>query len=119
MLTGNVKTVDDVKHLGRVAEFPRFQALEHNLKLVEVVQDIAAKKGCSAAQIAIAWVRSVGDRPGSPTVIPLPGATTVARVDENTKLVKLTKDEQKALDELADTFEVAGGRYPDGLPIEL
>jgi pyridoxine 4-dehydrogenase len=86
---------------------------------VKVVEDLAAKKGCSAAQVAIAWVRSVGDRPGSPAIIPLPGATTVARVDENTKLVELTKDELKTLDELADTFEVAGGRYPDGAPIEL
>lgn len=103
-----------------ISTFPRFQgdALEHNLKLVEKVHAIAAKKGCTPAQLAIAWDRSISSRPGMPTIIPIPGSTTVARVQENSKVVEVSEAELKEISDVLDGFETVGRRYPQGFPIE-
>ena len=52
-----------------------------------------------------------------PTIIPIPGATTAARVAENSKEINLTEDEMAEIDAILAKFEVSGGRYPDGAPI--
>lgn len=103
-----------------VSIFPRFQkeAFDHNLKLVQQVEALAEKKGCTPAQLAIGWVRAQSNRPGLPTIIPIPGATTSARVDENSKFVELSEDELKAIGEIIENFDVAGGRYPPGFAKE-
>ncbi|KAH7162958.1 NADP-dependent oxidoreductase domain-containing protein [Dactylonectria estremocensis] len=120
MLTGRFTNVSDVKDLGLVAALPRFQekALEHNLKLVSQVQAQAGKKGCTPAQLAIGWVRGLSNRPGLPTIIPIPGATTKARVEENATLIDLSEEEMKVIGGIVDSFTTSGGRYPDGAPIE-
>ena len=107
-----------MKNLGIISFFPRFQkeALEHNLKLVNQVGAIAEKKGCTPAQLAIGWVRAQSNRPGLPTIIPIPGATTAARVEENSKFIQLSEEELKTIGDVMDNFEVAGDRYPAGLP---
>lgn len=118
MLSGKLTSPADMKEKGIIANFPRFQAeaMEHNLKLVNQVEAIAEKKGCTAAQLAIGWAKALSGRPGLPTIIPIPGATTAARVEENSKLVKLTEEEFKLLSDLVDNFETAGERYPQGIP---
>ena len=120
ILTGKFKTTADAQHLGFISTFPRFQgdALAHNLKLVEKVHAIADKKGCTPAQLAIAWDRSVSNRPGMPTIIPIPGSTTVSRVQENSKAVELGEDELNEINETLEAFEIAGARYPEGIPTE-
>ncbi|KAM0260312.1 hypothetical protein ACHAQJ_002877 [Trichoderma viride] len=120
MLTGKFKDVSEVQHFGIISKFPRFQkaAFDHNLKLVNQVEAFAKEKGCTPAQLAVGWVLSQSNRPGLPTIIPIPGATTAARVEENSKVIKLTEEEAKKIDSIIESFEVAGGRYPDGVPKE-
>ncbi|CAG9990576.1 unnamed protein product [Clonostachys byssicola] len=120
ILTGQFKTDADTRHLGIVSHFPRLQgeALEHNLKLLEQVKVLADKKGCTTAQLAIAWVRSVSKRSDTPEIIPIPGATTSQRVQENMKVIDLTEEESKAISSIVDGFEPAGPRYPNGVPTE-
>lgn len=91
----------------------RFQAenLEHNFKLYHKVKEIADSKGATPAQIAIAWILHQSGRFGNPIFIPIPGSTTVARVQENTTVVKLSDKEFEELDAFARDFDVKGGRY--------
>ena len=120
MLTGRFTEVAHFKDNGIASRFPRFQAgaFEHNLSLVEKVQTIAAEKNCSPAQLAIGWVKGQSGREGMPTIIPIPGATTASRVKENAVVVELSEEEMKTIGDIVDSFEVAGGRYPDGAPTE-
>lgn len=120
MLTGRFTEASQFKELGVISIFPRTQqdALDHNLKLVRQVEALAEKKGCTSAQLAINWVRGLSGRPGLPTIIPIPGATTAARVTENAKVVVLSDEEMKTIGDLVDNFEVSGTRYPDFVPIE-
>jgi len=90
---------------------PRFQGenLDHNLKLAETLSTLAAKKGVSTAQLAIAWVMAQGE-----DIVPLVGARTRQRLSESLGAldVSLTAAE---LAELAGVFPAdiaAGERYP-------
>ncbi|KAG6013941.1 hypothetical protein E4U54_006099 [Claviceps lovelessii] len=98
---------------------PRFQpgAFEHNLQLVHQVEEMAKTKGCTPGQLAIAWVRKHSNRPGLPTIVPIPGATAESRVRENALLVQLTEDEFDRVNDMIRSFETMGNRYPDHLPI--
>ncbi|KAF4124059.1 pyridoxine 4-dehydrogenase [Geosmithia morbida] len=120
LLTGRIKSKSDVAHLGHIGNLPRFQDenIAHNLRLVEKVEAIAAKKSCTPAQLAIAWVRSVSRRPDMPTVVPIPGATTASRVKENSTVIELSDADVEEIDSILDGFETAGRRYPAGAPIE-
>ncbi|HEV2641123.1 MAG TPA: aldo/keto reductase [Candidatus Elarobacter sp.] len=86
---------------------PRFTGdnVERNAALVETVRAVAAKHGATPAQIALAWVLSRGEQ-----VVPIPGTTKAARVDENAGAlaVHLDDDDQRALDALAE--RAAGDR---------
>ncbi|KAG6989782.1 pyridoxal reductase [Physcia stellaris] len=98
MLTGEFKKLDDV---------PRTRCY-----LVEQVEAIAKKKGCTPAQLAINWTRALSRRPGMPTIIPIPGATTVGRVEENSKLIDIEDEEMAQIDAILAKFTPAGERYP-------
>lgn len=82
------------------------------MHLVHEVERIAERKGCSVGQIALAWVKYHSGKPGFPTIIPIPGATTSTRIEENMKDVELTAAEFKELNEAVAKFEVVGSRYP-------
>ncbi|KAF1814252.1 Aldo/keto reductase [Eremomyces bilateralis CBS 781.70] len=111
-LTGQLKTYDDVKPFLRET-FPRFseENFPANMKLVREVEEIAKRKNCAISQVAIGWVLAQSGRNGLPTIIPIPGATTEARVAENTTAVTLTEEDLAAIDELLKNFVPAGGRY--------
>ncbi|KAJ8108222.1 hypothetical protein ONZ43_g6491 [Nemania bipapillata] len=120
MLTGKFRSVEDIKDAHfKLFGFPRFQPgnFEVNLRLVEQVEEIASAKGCTPAQLAINWTRAVSKRPGMPTIIPIPGATTVAKVDENSKVIDLTDEEMARIDAVLADFTPAGARYNDAVPI--
>ncbi|KAK9177582.1 hypothetical protein WN944_029605 [Citrus x changshan-huyou] len=89
---------------------PRFQAenLEHNKKLFERVNEIAAKKGCTPSQLALAWVHHQGD-----DVCPIPGTTKIENLNQNIKAlsVKLTSEEIAELESIASADAVKGDRY--------
>ncbi|KAG8421081.1 hypothetical protein J3458_002987 [Metarhizium acridum] len=118
ILTGRFRSVADMQDRGITSSFPRFQpgAFEHNLKLVHQVEEIAKAKRCTPGQLAIAWVRKHSNRPGLPTIIPIPGATAASRVRENAKLVDITEDEFTRISDMVKNFETAGKRYPDSVP---
>lgn len=108
---------------------PRFQddVLEVNNKITDAVTQIAKKRGVATSQVAIAWVRGQSGRTRSVktengetktvklgSVIPIPGATTVSRVEENLKDVVLSEDDMNELDGLIDKYPVMGDRYAKG-----
>jgi len=110
-LTGDLKRPEDVPE--RLKVYPRFQgeAFYENLKLVEEVERIAAKKGATSAQIAINWIRAKSGKDGLPTIIPIPGATTEGRVEENSKFIALSSTELAEIEEILSKFTVVGSRY--------
>ncbi|KAI0430550.1 voltage-gated shaker-like K+ channel, subunit [Xylaria sp. FL1042] len=120
MLTGKIKSLDDIKDaLFRSFELPRFQPgnFEANLRLVKQVEEIAEGKNCTPAQLAINWTRVVSRRPGMPIIVPIPGATTVERVNENSKVVDLTDEELARIDAVLAEFTPAGERYGASIPM--
>jgi len=120
MLTGQIKSVDDLPEGDFRRHFPRFQPENFaiNLQLVEQVEQLAKKKGCTPAQLALAWVRCLSQRPDMPTIIPIPGATTAARVKENATAVSLTEEEMKEIEATLAKFEIKGARYPSHVPVD-
>ena len=91
-------------------------AFHENLKLAEQAKALAAKKGCTSPQLAIAWVRAMSERQGNPSIIPIPGATKAGRVKENSTIVQLSEEEVQEISELVDNFETVGARYPEYVP---
>jgi aryl-alcohol dehydrogenase-like predicted oxidoreductase len=110
-LTGRFKSPDDLAADDWRRQNPRFQGenFQKNLDLVSTVEELAQKKGCTPAQLALAWLLSRG-----PDVVPIPGSTRAERVEENAGAVRVqfTPDELALLDSIAPT--VAGERYPEG-----
>jgi pyridoxine 4-dehydrogenase len=92
---------------------PRFQpeVFDENIKLADAVERLAKRKGVTSAQVAIGWVLYQSGQKGLPTFIPIPGATTSARNEENMKPAKLSEKEFEELAELLKKFPVIGGRY--------
>lgn len=92
---------------------PRFQpdVFDENIKLLHAVEDIAKQKGATPAQIALGWVLHQSGKAGLPTIIPIPGATTSARIEENMKPAKLSEGDFEALNEILKKFAPVGGRY--------
>ncbi|MGC0332122.1 aryl-alcohol dehydrogenase-like predicted oxidoreductase [Streptomyces sp. SAI-170] len=90
---------------------PRFQGdnLRHNLNLVEALRKIAAEKGVSVAQIAIAWVLSRGE-----DIVPLVGARTRERLAESLGALDVTLEaaDLAAIEEAVPAGAAAGERYP-------
>ncbi|KAH3918554.1 hypothetical protein HBI56_135050 [Parastagonospora nodorum] len=113
-LTGKYKKFDDLEPDSMLRHFPRFQpdVFDENLKLADSVAELAKQKGVTSAQIAIGWVLYQSGKPGMPTIIPIPGATTSERVKENSKPAKLSEADFRVLQELVDKFPPTGGRYP-------
>ncbi|CAH8256342.1 unnamed protein product [Arabidopsis lyrata] len=89
---------------------PRFQQenLDHNKILFEKVSAMSAKKGCSPAQLALAWVHHQGA-----DVCPIPGTTKIENLNQNIGAlsVKLTTEEMFELESLAQPESVQGERY--------
>ncbi|EED22571.1 aldo/keto reductase, putative [Talaromyces stipitatus ATCC 10500] len=112
-LTGQVRSPSDIPEGDLRAHYPRFQpdVFPLNLKLVEELEQIAKKKSVTLPQVAIAWVREQSRTPGMPVILPIPGCTTVARVDENLTSVPLDDDDLKQIGSILDQFPVHGARY--------
>ena len=113
-LTGTVDTSTTFADNDRRAQIPRVsgEALQHNLALVEEVKTIAAAKGVTPGQVALAWLLAQ-----RPWIVPIPGTTKLHRLEENLAAagVTLTASELDQLDDLSSRVEVHGGRYPDVL----
>ena len=110
-LTGAITSPDDFGADDFRRHSPRFQGdnFQRNLDLVAAVRTLAEQKGCSAGQLALAWVMAQGD-----DVVPIPGTKRRSYLEENAAAVdvELTADDLQALDEIAPPGVAAGGRYP-------
>ncbi|MCX4580931.1 aldo/keto reductase [Streptomyces sp. NBC_01571] len=113
LLTGRIRSLDGLAEhdFRRVA--PRFQQgnLDQNLHVVERLQHLAASKGITAGQLALAWVLAQGD-----DVVAIPGTKRVPYLQENLAAsdVVLSADDLTALDEIAPHGSTVGDRYPVG-----
>lgn len=91
---------------------PRFvgESFQKNLRIVEGIRQMAALKGCTAAQLALAWVLAQGD-----DLVPIPGTKRRKYLDENlgTLDVTLSAEDLRKLDEVAPRGITAGTRYPE------
>ncbi|KAL8391771.1 hypothetical protein RB595_002108 [Gaeumannomyces hyphopodioides] len=106
-LSGNIRSLDDLPKTDLRRMFPRFQpeCFAQNLKLVEAVGRVAERKGSTAGQVAIAWVRQAG-------ALPLPGSTRIEGVNENCKEISLDEGDLREIQNVVDSMPVAGDRYP-------
>jgi aryl-alcohol dehydrogenase-like predicted oxidoreductase len=115
-LSGRIRSVDDLEENDFRRINPRFQGenFQKNLELVERVEELAAAKGCTAAQIALAWVLAQGD-----DIVPIPGTTRVKNLEENVASldVELTDDDLRDLEAVFPKGAAAGDRYPDMSPV--
>ncbi|MCJ1223569.1 hypothetical protein MMC12_000212 [Toensbergia leucococca] len=119
-LTGQIKSVEDIPDGDFRKSQPRFQkeALAKNFEMVEELQKLGRKKGCTPAQLALAWVKQLSGKPGLPVIVPIPGATTEKRILENMHEVELSKEDLDEIDAILDKTEIHGGRYDKNMPIE-
>jgi aryl-alcohol dehydrogenase-like predicted oxidoreductase len=111
-LAGQFSKPEDLSEDDRRRSFPRFQGenFERNLQLVNRVKEIAAARGHTPAQVALAWVLAQGE-----DVVPIPGTKRVKYLEENAAAVniELSREELEQLGEIARPEAVAGLRYPD------
>jgi aryl-alcohol dehydrogenase-like predicted oxidoreductase len=108
-LSGAIRSIDDLAEDDYRRFSPRFQGenFQHNLKLVDQIEEIARRKGVTPAQLALAWVLHQGDR-----IVPIPGTKRRERLEENVAAVEIQLSDEE-LREIADALpEAAGPRYP-------
>jgi aryl-alcohol dehydrogenase-like predicted oxidoreductase len=111
-LTGQIKKLDDLPEDDWRRHSPRFQGdnLQHNWGLVAEIQEIAAEKGCTPSQLALAWVLAQGA-----DIVPIPGTKRQSYLEENLSALdlSLTQEDLQRIDEIAPRDAAAGSRYPE------
>ncbi|KAJ1560335.1 hypothetical protein HK405_007465 [Cladochytrium tenue] len=116
-LTGSVRSTDVIPNNDIRRVLPRFQeaALAYNLTIVEELQRLADKKGCTSGQLALAWL--MRDGRAKVPVIPIPGTRNLTRLEENTGAlaVTITDEEEKLIADLLNRVPTMGDRYPPGM----
>ncbi|CAF9924100.1 Pyridoxine 4-dehydrogenase [Imshaugia aleurites] len=105
---------DDIPEGDVPRRMPRFEEniFGENLKLVDEIEKIAKRKGVTPPQVAIAWVSAQSQKPGLPTIVPIPGATKPSRVVENLAQIQLDDADLAEIDEILSRIPIAGARYP-------
>ncbi|MBX7059078.1 MAG: aldo/keto reductase [Leptospirales bacterium] len=113
-LTGAIRSPEDFAAEDYRRHSPRFQGenFAKNLKLVDIVRELASKRGCTAAQLALAWTLAQGA-----DVIPIPGAKRRNHLEENAAALQfsLSAADLKQINEAFPLQAVAGLRYPEHL----
>jgi len=111
-LTGAFRRFEDLAEDDWRRMSPRFQGdnFQKNLDLVKGIQDLAAEKSCTAAQLALAWVLSRGD-----DIVPIPGTKRRSFLEENVAAleVRLGADDLARIDTLFPYGAAHGSRYPE------
>jgi aryl-alcohol dehydrogenase-like predicted oxidoreductase len=112
-LTGRFKTPEDLPADDWRRNNPRFQGtnFQKNLDLVARVEQLAREKGCTPAQLALAWLLARGS-----DIVPIPGTKQRARLEENVAAlsVKLTAADLARIEGVAPKGVAAGARYAEG-----
>jgi len=111
-LTGAIKAIDDLHETDFRRNNPRFQGenMEKNLRLVAKIEEVAAEKKCTPAQLALAWVLAQGK-----DIVPIPGTKRIKYLEQNIGAldVKLTSEDVENLSEAIPVGATAGLRYPE------
>jgi aryl-alcohol dehydrogenase-like predicted oxidoreductase len=109
-LTGRFRTFDDLPEDDYRRNSPRFQGenFQKNLDLVERVEELARRKHCSPAQLALAWLLAQGE-----DVVPIPGTKQRRYLEENIRAleVELSREDLEQIEEVAPKGVAAGERY--------
>lgn len=110
LLSGEIKTPEDLRD-NRV-NMPRFQGENFikNIELVEKIKTLAAEKGCTASQLAIAWVLAQGE-----DIITIPGTKRIQYLEENiaAENVQLSREDLQSIEAIMPAGIVSGTRYPE------
>jgi aryl-alcohol dehydrogenase-like predicted oxidoreductase len=116
-LTGRFRSRKDLPEDDFRRQSPRFEGenFERNLELVERVEEIAAEKGITAGQLALAWVLAQGD-----DMAPIPGTKHRHYLEENVAAVEveLNEEDLRRIDEVAPKGAAIGDRYADMSPVD-
>jgi aryl-alcohol dehydrogenase-like predicted oxidoreductase len=111
-LTGSISENTQFDSSDIRSSIPRFAAdvRETNRAVVDLLQTIAARKGATPGQIALAWLLAQ-----QPWIVPIPGTRRQERLEENLGAadIELTADDLSEIDDAAAHIEVLGARYPD------
>ncbi len=114
-LTATLKTLDALLPSDRRRDHPRFAAenINKNSNLLRPLEDIAAVRQCTPAQVALAWVLARGRQ--GPSVVPIPGTKRRNYLEQNCAAVdiKLTPEEVQRLSDAFPPDVTAGTRYPE------
>lgn len=109
-LSGDIRSIDDLADDDFRRFNPRFQGdnFQKNLDLVEAVKALAADRGVTAAQLALAWVLAQGD-----DLVPIPGTRRVATLEQNVAAadLDLTADDLAAIEAVFPRGAASGHRY--------
>jgi aryl-alcohol dehydrogenase-like predicted oxidoreductase len=109
-LTGAYKSIEDFRSDDFRRSSPRFQGenFAKNLELVRHIERLAAEKGCTPSQLALAWVLAQGD-----DMVPIPGTKRRQYLEENVGAINvtLTRADLERIDEIAPKGAAAGDRY--------
>lgn len=110
-LTGAVKETEKLEQNDVRRRLPRFQEenLKQNIVLVQRLEEMARSKGCSAPQLALAWLLAKGRE-----IVPIPGTKRRRYLEENVRALEIAlgAEELAALEEAFPPESVAGARYP-------
>ena len=110
-LTGKIDETTTFGGNDNRSTLPRFrpQALKANRPVVDLLEEIAGRKGATASQIALAWLLAQ-----KPWIVPIPGTTKLSRLEENiaAAAIELTQDDLRHIDSAASQITVEGDRYP-------
>lgn len=110
-LTGQIKKFDDLPADDYRRQYPRFQGknFDKNLAVVSLIEEMAAQKGCTASQLALAWLLAQGNG-----IVPLPGTKRLDRVQENLGALKvlLTEEDRAEIERISPRGVAAGSRFP-------
>jgi aryl-alcohol dehydrogenase-like predicted oxidoreductase len=113
-LTGRFRKFEDLPADDYRRHSPRFQGenFTKNIDLVKRVEEVAAKKGCTSSQLALAWVLAQGD-----DVVPIPGTKRRKYLEENLAALEitLTPADLARIDEVAPKGAASGTRYPESM----
>jgi aryl-alcohol dehydrogenase-like predicted oxidoreductase len=111
-LTGQIRSTEDLAEGDWRRSNPRFQedALRENLRLADRVRELAADRGITPAQLALAWVMAKGA-----DIVPIPGTKRVPRLEENAEAaeIELSAQDLETLDDAFGDAQPAGTRYRD------
>ncbi len=110
-LSGGIRNASDLNEQDRRKDHPRFQAahLDRNVELLTVLDRIARAHRCRPGQVALAWLHAQGD-----DILPIPGTTRAAHLDENIAAadLRLTRADILALETCFAPGAASGTRYP-------